>query len=454
MTIESENIEALDPQDELNRIIGNLLSLEEDQTINAAEFENLSDDELGHVLESIPLDLRKQVWGALPASRYWGVLYSLQSDTAKYFIESLSESERLALQNEADSADLLLFADIMPNSMVDAILLDQDEKIVEELQQALSYDDTQVGRHLNSSILRVRARVSLMSLAERIRKKDDIKAVFVVDDEGALLGTIPLHVIFDKQNDEKAESAMLPCMEWDHLEKLTDVIARIDPEEHHAWLPVRRNNKVVGAFPMSVLLWESQERVLQASLQDTPSAEEDLFTPVSVAAKLRAVWLCINLLTAFLASFVIGYFEAALQQVVALAILMPVVASMGGIAGSQTLAVALRGLALNHITSENIKLILHKEIYIAAINSFILGIIIAMVVVYWFDSYLLGLIIFISIFINGLAAASSGTVIPFLLKKVNIDPAISGSVILTTVTDVVGFVVFLGLGSLILVGAA
>ena len=123
---------------------------------------------------------------------------------------------------------------------------------------------------------------------------------------------------------------------------------------------------------------------------------------------------------------------------------------MGGIAGSQTLAVALRGLALNHITSENIKLIMKKEIYIAAINSAFLGLVIALIVMYWFNSIALGMIIFISIFINGLAAASSGTFIPFLLKKVNIDPAISGSVILTTVTDVVGFVVFLGLGSFIL----
>ncbi len=450
MTIENESVTQERNADGVNGVISLLLNMSSEDVVSYSEYESLLDEEIGQVIESIPLDLRLVVWKVLPANRYWPVLYNLQEDTAKHLIESLDEAGRQTLQIEADSADLLLFADIMPTSMVDAILLDQEDDLVEELQQALSYDDSQVGRHLNSAILRVRPRVSLNSLAQRIRKKGDVKAVFVVSDDSELLGTIPLHVIFEQQNDVKAEATMLPCIECDHLDELTSLITRLDPEENLSWLPVRRNGKIVGAIPVSVLLWEAQERVLQASIQDTPSAEEDLFTPVSAAAKLRAVWLCINLVTAFMASFVIGYFEHALQQIVALAILMPVVASMGGIAGSQTLAVALRGLALNHITSDNIKLILQKEMYIAAINSALLGAIIAFVVMYWFDSVALGFIIFISIFLNGLAAASSGTLIPFLLKKINIDPAISGSVILTTVTDIVGFVVFLGLGSFIL----
>jgi len=450
MSVENDNVSKDRNPEGISDVISFLLNMESDSELSYSEYESLQDEEIGQIIESIPLDLRLIVWKVLPADRYWSVLYSLQADTAKNLIDSLSDEGRQSLQAEADSGDLVLFADIMPTSMVDAILLDQEDEVVEELQQALTYDDTQVGRHLNSSILRVRPRVSLKSIAERIRKKGDVKAVFVVSDSSELLGSIPLHVVFEQQNDVKAEKVMQPCLECDHLEELINLITRLDPEENESWLPVRRNSKIVGAIPVSVLFWEMQEQVLQSSIQETPSTEEDLFTPVSTAAKLRAVWLCINLVTAFLASFVIGYFEVALQQVVALAILMPVVASMGGIAGSQTLAVALRGLALNHITSENIKLIMKKEIYIAAINSAFLGLVIALIVMYWFNSIALGMIIFISIFINGLAAASSGTFIPFLLKKVNIDPAISGSVILTTVTDVVGFVVFLGLGSFIL----
>ena len=328
MSVENDNVSKDRNPEGISDVISFLLNMESDSELSYSEYESLQDEEIGQIIESIPLDLRLIVWKVLPADRYWSVLYSLQADTAKNLIDSLSDEGRQSLQAEADSGDLVLFADIMPTSMVDAILLDQEDEVVEELQQALTYDDTQVGRHLNSSILRVRPRVSLKSIAERIRKKGDVKAVFVVSDSSELLGSIPLHVVFEQQNDVKAEKVMQPCLECDHLEELINLITRLDPEENESWLPVRRNSKIVGAIPVSVLFWEMQEQVLQSSIQETPSTEEDLFTPVSTAAKLRAVWLCINLVTAFLASFVIGYFEVALQQVVALAILMPVVASM------------------------------------------------------------------------------------------------------------------------------
>lgn len=181
-------------------------------------------------------------------------------------------------------------------------------------------------------------------------------------------------------------------------------------------------------------------------------SEEDLFTPLTVATRLRALWLVINLLTAFVASAIIGIFDNVVEQVVALAILMPVVASMGGIAGSQTLAVAIRGgIALNHLHQSNLKLLVNKELKIATINGLIMGLVIAGVVYMVFDSWPLALIICCAIFLNSLAAAASGTLIPFTLKKFNIDPAVAGSVVLTTVTDVVGFFAFLGLGAIFLI---
>ena len=161
MPMESENINQERNPEGVNSLISLLLSMEPESEVAYSEFEPLHDDDIAQVIESVPLDLRLIVWKVLPASRYWGVLYALQEDTAKHLIDSLDEAGRQALQAKADSADLLLFADIMPTSMVDAILLDQEDDLVEELQQALSYDDTQVGRHLNSNILRVRPRVSL-----------------------------------------------------------------------------------------------------------------------------------------------------------------------------------------------------------------------------------------------------------------------------------------------------
>ena len=201
-------------------------------------------------------------------------------------------------------------------------------------------------------------------------------------------------------------------------------------------------------------MWSSKslrELSLQAVVAENVRSEEDLFTPLSVATRLRALWLVINLLTAFVASAIIGIFDNVVEQVVALAILMPVVASMGGIAGSQTLAVAIRGIALNHLHQSNLKLLVNKELKIATINGLIMGLVIAGVVYMVFDSWPLALIICCAIFLNSLAAAASGTLIPFTLKKFNIDPAVAGSVVLTTVTDVVGFFAFLGLGAIFLI---
>jgi magnesium transporter len=197
------------------------------------------------------------------------------------------------------------------------------------------------------------------------------------------------------------------------------------------------------------LVHEQYEAQLMASAG--LDEDEDLFAPVLRSSKRRATWLGINLLTAFLASWAIGLFEGTLQQVVALAVLMPVVASMGGIAGSQTLTLIIRGLALGQITTANIMPLLKKELSVGGLNGVLWALVIGLVASVWFDSAAIGLVIGLAIVINIAAAALSGVLIPVLLEKLKIDPALSGSVILTTVTDVVGFVAFLGLGTLLLV---
>ncbi len=418
-----------------------------------AYIDTIDDEQISHLIESVPADHRVDIWRGMSVNRYWPVIQWLQHDTIGNLISALSDAERAEIQTRASAEDLRVFADALPDYMVDAILLDQDEATADELQQALSYEDSQLGRYINKNIIRVRPRISVSSLRQRILKKEEeVVAAYVVDEDGELKGFIPLERLWRDQEDRLVHEIMQPTDVYDHQASFKEVLKSIQSDDALAWYPVIRNQKIVGAFPVSALLWELQDSLVDAEVVDTPSGEEDLFTPVSTAAKIRAFWLCINLATAFLASWVIGRFEVALQEVVALAILMPVVASMGGIAGSQTLAVALRGLALNHITNANLKMLLSKEAKIAAVNGILLGILISIVVGYWFDSFMLGGIILVAIVVNSLAAASSGTLIPFVLKKLKIDPAISGAVILTTVTDVVGFVVFLGLGSLILLG--
>jgi magnesium transporter len=180
------------------------------------------------------------------------------------------------------------------------------------------------------------------------------------------------------------------------------------------------------------------------------SEEEDMFAPVLTSTRRRALWLGINLATAFLASWVIGQFEATLSQIVALAVLMPIVASMGGIAGSQTLTLAIRGIALGQLGSQNARALLFKELAVGSLNSLIWAAVVAVIAGVWFSSAQIAALIAAAIVINMVFAAIAGTLLPLLLERMGIDPALAGSVLLTTVTDVVGFLAFLGLGTLFL----
>ncbi|CAM5192889.1 magnesium transporter [Alishewanella longhuensis] len=228
----------------------------------------------------------------------------------------------------------------------------------------------------------------------------------------------------------------------------SEIVAR---SGYTALAVVDADGKLLGRLSIGEAL-ENVRRSLESQFMHTAGLdeEEDLFAPILISAKRRAVWLGINLLTAFLAAWTIGLFEATLQQVVALAVLMPIVASMGGIAGSQTLTLMIRGLALEQITEQTYMTLLRKEIGVAAINGVLWSIVIAVITYFWFGDWLIGGIIGLAIVINIIIAAISGVYIPRWLDKLNIDPALSGSVILTTVTDVVGFFAFLGLGSLFL----
>jgi magnesium transporter len=240
-----------------------------------------------------------------------------------------------------------------------------------------------------------------------------------------------------------------------------DTVLATTPESEVAALFERRDLISVGVLDdedhllgritvdevVAVIRKEADERLLKSAGLE---AEPDLFAPVLPSAKSRAVWLGINLITVFLAAWVIGRFEEALDKIVALAVLMPVVASMGGIAGSQTLTLTIRGLALDQIAQSNVRWLARKEVAIGAINGVVWALVVAVVAYLWFQSTGIAAVIAVAMVLNLLAAALSGIAVPLVLHRLGIDPALSGAVILTTVTDVVGFLSFLGLASLFL----
>jgi len=398
------------------------------------------------VLESVPVEYRIPLWQKIPADELWDVLSCLQTNTAQNIIRSLDENARLEIQNRADASKLAANAQLLPKSMLDNIILELDQN--DNLQSALSYADDQVGRYLHRNFLRVRVGISVASVIRRLIKKDSVTAVFLVNDERELMGYIPIIALFNNPEDTLVEALARPVQGVTSDQNIYEAARVLHFEEDMTYVPVLSNGKVTGALSVPMLLNMVQTRLAQVPT-DKPGADEDLFSPPMKAVIPRGFWLCINLMTAFLASWVIGIFEAVLQQVVALAILMPVVASMGGIAGSQTLAVTVRGLGLGHLHSMNIRLLFSKEMKVAVVNGLLIGLLIAAVVSWWFGSFWLGSIIWLAVVVNSLAAAASGTYIPFILQKLDIDPAVASAVILTTVTDVIGFFIFLGAASLV-----
>ncbi|MBM7036053.1 magnesium transporter [Vibrio ulleungensis] len=408
--------------------------------------------DIANVLESVTVPIRLAIIETIPVSQYWSVLNLLQYETARHIHASLSAeraNERLACISESD---VIAFADFLPSEFVDEFLLTQSSETAAHIQQALSYSDDKVGRYAEPCFLMANAKNSVGRIRNELLKRIDSPVkVIIVRDMTGIVGTVDPNTLLLQDDTTKLKHLAVASPLLEDTHDLDEISKQVSIDGSQVWFPVLTSGKVMGVLSMTTIALSLRELGLQAVVQESGKSEEDLFTPLKVAARLRGLWLVINLLTAFVASAVIGIFEGVVEQVVALAILMPVVASMGGIAGSQTLAVAIRGIALNHLHQSNLKMLVQKELKIAAMNGLVMGSVIGAIVYAVFGSIGLGLIIGCAIAVNSLAAALSGTLIPFTLKKFNIDPAVAGSVVLTTVTDVVGFLVFLSLGAVFLV---
>jgi magnesium transporter len=318
----------------------------------------------------------------------------------------------------------------------------------------VTYEEDEAGRWVDHELI-VAAQTIRVSEAMRLFRRVSAPysdTLFLVNRTGRWVGCVHLRSILNAQPHEPVSGFMEE--EYPFIDAQTDVVKAADLLEKSevSALPVLDSNQLlVGRFHAGHALEARRLEQEAAQMSNTGLDEDsDLFSPVRRSAASRGIWLGINLLTAFMASAFIGLFEATLEQVVALAVLMPIVASMGGIAGSQTLTLIVRGLALGQITRANLGSLLKKEIQVGGLNGIVWSLCIGAAVFWWFHSPMLGFTIAMAIVINILMAALSGVIIPVVLDKLKIDPALSGSVILTTVTDIAGYIAFLGLGTLLL----
>jgi magnesium transporter len=308
---------------------------------------------------------------------------------------------------------------------------------------------------MNTDFITVRPDVTIRAVIRYLRLLKempvDTDQVFVVDRNFNYLGSLLITTILTEepgqtiQNLINSEHSKPISAETDETE-----VALLFEERNLISAPViDEKNQLVGRITIDdvvdVIRDQAEHSVMSMVGLDE---DEDVFAPILLSSRRRSVWLGVNLITAFIAVYFIGLFEATLQQKIALAILMPVVASMGGIAGTQTLIIVTRGIATGRVSAANIRLLINKEVAVSLLNGFIWSIVIGLITFYWFSDLLLSFIIALAIIVNLVVAAFSGAFLPLMLTKLKIDPALAGGVILTTITDVIGFVAFLGLAAL------
>tara|TARA_R110002050_G_scaffold1244_5_gene8779 strand:+ start:72837 stop:74174 length:1338 start_codon:yes stop_codon:yes gene_type:complete len=414
----------------------------------------LESSELAFLLESLPLPERLERWQQVPDDDRVDVLVAMRSEPRQTIFAIFDDEQLQVLLSNLHAEDLIELAETLPDSVVDIALQSMDAMQRQHYQRSAQYDDYQIGRYVDHELI-ILPKTARVRDAMRLIKKslpEYTDSLYLIQRNGDYAGTVAIQKLYSAL----AEQSLMELSTEDPITiaadiYLTDASEKVEHSGLAALPVIDENNKLSGRITLRQAIEITREDY-ESQLMATAglNEDEDLFAPVFRSSRRRATWLGINLLTAFLASWAIGLFEATLQEVVALAVLMPIVASMGGIAGSQTLTLIIRGIALGQISKGNMSPLLIKEVSVGALNGVLWAIVIGAITSFWFDSINIGLVIAAAIVLNIVVAAFSGVLVPIILDKLDIDPALSGSVILTTVTDVVGFVAFLGLGTLFL----
>jgi len=418
---------------------------------------DLHPGEIALLLEAIKPKDRTVIWPGIKASIQGEVLKEVNEDVQSQLIDEMSVDDLVKATENLDTDDL---ADIVPNlpeSAVHSLLLTLDYKHREHLNKVLEYPEDSAGGLMNTDFITVRPDVTISAVIRYLRLLKempvDTDQVFVVDRNFTYLGSLLISTLLT----EEPEQVILSLINSDfskpiHADTDEAEVALLFEQRNLISAPViDENNQLVGRITIDdvvdVIRDQAEHSVMSMVGLDE---DEDVFAPIIQSTMRRSIWLGVNLVTAFIAVYFIGLFEATLQQKIALAILMPVVASMGGIAGTQTLIIVTRGIATGRVTTANIKSLINKEVAVSGLNGVIWSIVIALVTYYWFADVVLSVIIGLAIIVNLVVAAFSGAFLPLLLTKLKIDPALAGGVILTTITDVIGFVAFLGLAALVI----
>ena len=416
--------------------------------------ESFHPSEIADLLESLPGRSRRVLWELVDREVEGDVLSDVQDAVRAGLLEQMQPQEVADVTKDLDTDDAADILQDLPEERVGSVLQSMDAQNRERIAAALSYPEDTAGGLMDIDVVSVRADVTLDVVARYLRQLGEVPehtdSLIVVDRKNQYLGLLSLpDVLVNKSEDSVGEHmyegvgipADMPAEDVARLFEQRDLISAA---------VLDRDRKLLGRITIDDVVDVIQERAEQTMRSMVGLGEDDIFSSVLSSTRRRAVWLLLSLLSVFLAAWVIGRFEATIQELVALAILMPIVAGMGGIAGSQSLTISIRGLALGQISRKNARSLLLKELAVGLFNGAMWAAVVAGVATLWFGDPGLGLIIGLAMVINLVIAALAGTAIPLVLKRMGIDPAIAGGVILITVTDVVGFMTFLGLATIFL----
>jgi magnesium transporter len=418
----------------------------------------LQPGEIAHLLEALPPTQREILWSLVEDKDEGEVLVHVTEAVRDDLMQHMSDEDLLAAVKDLDADDLADLVTELPLTITWEVLDSLDQQHRQRLEAVLSYPDDTAGGLMNIDTITVRAEVTLDVVLRYLRRiKDRIPEntdnLIVVDRFNKYLGILSVTALLTNDPaDIVAEVMSLDIQPIPADQPAREVASRFEQHDLISAPVVDDAGHLLGRITIDdvvdVIREEGEHQLMgSAGL----SENEDMFAPVVASSRRRAVWLGINLVTAFIASWVIGLFETTIEKVVALAVLMPIVASMGGIAGSQTLTLVIRGLALGQLSGKNARWLLMKELAVGGINGITWAIVVGAVAGLWFQSPELGALIGVALVINLVCAAIAGAVLPLILERLRIDPALAGSVVLTTVTDVVGFFAFLGLATIFLV---
>lgn len=412
--------------------------------------------EIAHLLESLKIDDRYLVWTLVKPDLSGEVLVELNEEVRAGLVNATNIEDLIQAVENLESDDLADLLPDFPEVVLNSVLSSMDHQDRSRFESVLTYDEDTAGGLMSINALTVRPDVSLEVVLRYLRLKKEMPeltdSLIVVDRNDVYLGVLPLSTLLT--NDPQMNVAELMDTEVHGIPALlsaTEVALLFEQRDLVSAPVVDDLGKLQGRITVDdvvdVIRDEADHSIMSMAGLDE---EQDMFAPVVLSAKRRALWLGLNLFTAFLASWVIAMHELVLEHIVALAILMPIVASMGGIAGSQTLTLVIRGLALRQIGRTNAHLLLSKELLVGALNGCFWAFVVAMISSFWFESFSIGLILGLAMVITLVCAALAGALIPMILQQIKIDPALAGGVILTTVTDMIGFWAFLGLATVFL----